>query len=85
MFFIACGRIIVIMVCADESPNDLPASSCPGSMEDIPLRIISAVYAPEFMPKVSIATQSPSFTEAKIMKNIIMSCTVTGVPRITAR
>ena len=50
------------------SPRLRPASLCPLSTDIIPARIISATYAPELMPKHSIATGTPFRAEVKMTK-----------------
>ena len=52
----------------------------------MPLRNISATYAPLLMPKARMATGTLSIlTEPKMTKYMISSCTMVGVPRMTVR
>ena len=51
----------------------------------MPPRMISATYAPELMPKVSMATGTPSRALEKMTKNMMRIWIITGVPRITVR
>ena len=85
VFFSACGMMIYHMVCTKLSPRLRPASLCPLSTDIIPARIISATYAPELMPKHSIATGTPFRAEVKMTKNMMSSWIITGVPRITVK
>ena len=51
----------------------------------MPERTISATYAPELTPNEMIAAAIMFCEEPKMMKYMIRSCTVLGVPRITVR
>jgi hypothetical protein len=54
-------------------------------MDMMPERTISATYAPELTPNEMIAAAIMFCEEPKMMKYMIRSCTVLGVPRITVR
>ena len=73
------------MVWTKLKPRERPASICPASTAMMPPRMISATYAPELMPKVSMATGTPFRTLEKMTKNMMRIWIITGVPRITVR
>ena len=85
-FLNAWGMMISFMVCVKFRPRLRPASVCPGSMDIIPERTISATYAPELIPKARLPTMTLSrLTDPKITKFMIRSWIMVGVPRITVR
>ena len=53
------GRITWMVVWMRDMPSDRPASIWPASTAPMPLRISSAIYAPELMPKVTMPTAIP--------------------------
>ena len=67
MFFTAWGKITRRMDCTRLSPRLLAASFWPRSTVSMPARMISAMYAPELMPKVTMPVTTPS-AERRIRK-----------------
>ncbi len=41
----ACGRIIILTICARVNPIERAASTCPFDIEEIPARTFSAINA----------------------------------------
>ena len=54
----ACGSTTVTIVCQCVMPMERAASVCPRSMEMMPPRTISAMYAPVLMEMISMAACS---------------------------
>lgn len=76
---------MLLIVCPCVIPRERPASVCPALMDKIPPRTISAMYAPLLIPNAIVPTiHAGILVEANMIKLIIRSCTIVGVPRITS-
>ena len=84
----ACGKTMLNMVWEWVIPMASAPSNCPLSMEMIPPRTISAMYAPVFIDTMISPARvtfivAPLFSSANPQK-ITIACTIMGVPLNTS-